>query len=59
MKSISDYPEILTMKEVSSILSVSEITIRRKIKNGELPVIQGVVNGHVRFLKSIIEELLN
>lgn len=47
--------DILTIKDVCELLSISRATVYRKIKSGEITPIPG--QGHLRFLKSEISTI--
>jgi excisionase family DNA binding protein len=38
--SVIDKTCLLTIREVASVLGVSEVTVRRKVANGELPAVR-------------------
>ena len=55
---LSDLPDILTIKEVASILRVSPLTIKRWGKSGKLPAIRINSRGDRRYRKEVVLRLL-
>jgi excisionase family DNA binding protein len=49
---------LLSISEVSKLLAVSKITIRRKVSSGELPVIRLTKGGPLRFTLADIERFI-
>ncbi|MCS7093215.1 MAG: helix-turn-helix domain-containing protein [Patescibacteria group bacterium] len=56
--SLDDLPDLLTVKEVASILRVSPLTIKRWGKSGKLPAIRINSRGDRRYKKEIVLRLL-
>ncbi|MFA9288737.1 MAG: helix-turn-helix domain-containing protein [Weeksellaceae bacterium] len=56
--SISDLPDLLTIREVADILRVSPLTIKRWGKKGKLPAIRINSRGDRRYKKEVILRLL-
>lgn len=56
--SIDDLPDLLTIKEVASLLRVSPLTIKRWGKSGKLPAIRINSRGDRRYRKEVILKLL-
>jgi len=44
---MSDYPEILTLQQTAELLQVSERTVQRMVKRGQMPGVQ--IGGQWRF----------
>ncbi len=57
--SLDNLPDLLTIKEVSDLLRVSPLTIKRWGKKGKLPAIRINSRGDRRYTKEVILELLN
>jgi len=55
---LSDLPDLLTIKEVASILRVSPLTIKRWGKSGKLPAIRINSRGDRRYRKEVVLRLL-
>lgn len=56
--SIDDLPDLLTIKEVASLLRVSTLTIKRWGKSGKLPAIRINSRGDRRYRKEVVLRLL-
>lgn len=56
--SLTDLPDLLTLKEVSQLLRVSTLTLKRWGKSGKLPAIRINSRGDRRFKKEEILKLL-
>lgn len=56
--SLSDLPDLLTIREVADILRVSPLTIKRWGKKGKLPAIRINSRGDRRYKKEVITRLL-
>lgn len=56
--SLSDLPDLLTIREVAEILRVSPLTIKRWGKRGKLPAIRINSRGDRRYKKEVITRLL-
>lgn len=56
--SLSDLPDLLTIKEVASLLRVSPLTIKRWGKSGKLPAIRINSRGDRRYKKEVVMRLL-
>lgn len=56
--SLSELPDLLTVKEVASILRVSPLTIKRWGKSGKLPAIRINSRGDRRYKKEVVMRLL-
>jgi len=56
--SLKDLPDLLTIKEVASLLRISPLTIKRWGKKGKLPAIRINSRGDRRFRKSVVLKLL-
>ncbi|MCS6956696.1 MAG: helix-turn-helix domain-containing protein [Patescibacteria group bacterium] len=56
--SLDDLPDLLTIKEVASILRVSPLTIKRWGKSGKLPAIRINSRGDRRYKKEVVLRLL-
>jgi excisionase family DNA binding protein len=55
---LSDLPDLLTIKEVASLLRVSPLTIKRWGKSGKLPAIRINSRGDRRYRKEVVLRLL-
>lgn len=55
---LEDLPDLLTIKEVASLLRVSPLTIKRWGKAGKLPAIRINSRGDRRYRKEIVMRLL-
>lgn len=56
--SLDNLPDLLTIKEVSELLRVSPLTVKRWGKNGKLPAIRINSRGDRRYKKEVILRLL-
>lgn len=56
--SLSDLPDLLTIREVADILRVSPLTIKRWGKKGKLPAIRINSRGDRRYKKEVVTRLL-
>lgn len=56
--SLSDLPDLLTIREVADILRVSPLTIKRWGKKGKLPAIRINSRGDRRYKKEVVNRLL-
>lgn len=56
--SLSDLPDLLTIKEVADLLRVSPLTIKRWGKKGKLPAIRINSRGDRRYKKEVVMRLL-
>jgi excisionase family DNA binding protein len=56
--SLSDLPDLLTIKEVAELLRVSPLTIKRWGKKGKLPAIRINSRGDRRYKKEVVLRLL-
>jgi len=55
---LSDLPDLLTIKEVASLLRVSPLTVKRWGKSGKLPAIRINSRGDRRYRKEVVLRLL-
>lgn len=55
---IGNLPDLLTIREVSELLRVSQLTIKRWGKSGKLPAIRINTRGDRRYKKEVILRLL-
>jgi excisionase family DNA binding protein len=55
---LADLPDLLTIKEVASLLRVSPLTIKRWGKSGKLPAIRINSRGDRRYRKEVVLRLL-
>lgn len=55
---LADLPDLLTIKEVASLLRVSPLTIKRWGKSGKLPAIRINSRGDRRYRKEVVMRLL-
>jgi excisionase family DNA binding protein len=55
---LADLPDLLTIKEVASLLRVSPLTIKRWGKKGKLPAIRINSRGDRRYKKEVVLRLL-
>lgn len=55
---LSNLPDLLTIREVSELLRVSALTIKRWGKKGKLPAIRINSRGDRRYKKEVILRLL-
>lgn len=56
--SLSDLPDLLTVREVAQLLRVSPLTIKRWGKAGKLPAIRINARGDRRYKKEVVTRLL-
>ena len=56
--SLSDLPDLLTIREVADLLRVSPLTIKRWGKKGKLPAIRINSRGDRRYKKGVVLRLL-
>jgi len=56
--SLDNLPDLMTIKEVSQLLRVSALTIKRWGKKGKLPAIRINSRGDRRYKKEVILRLL-
>ncbi len=56
--SLSDLPDLMTIKEVATLLRVSPLTIKRWGKRGKLPAIRINSRGDRRYKKEVVLRLL-
>ena len=56
--SLSDLPDLMTIREVSELLRVSPLTVKRWGKKGKLPAIRINSRGDRRYKKEVILRLL-
>ncbi len=56
--SLSDLPDLMTIREVADLLRVSPLTIKRWGKRGKLPAIRINSRGDRRYKKEVVERLL-
>ncbi len=56
--SLSDLPDLMTIKEVAGLLRVSPLTIKRWGKRGKLPAIRINSRGDRRYKKQVVLRLL-
>lgn len=56
--SLSDLPDLLTIREVADLLRVSALTIKRWGKKGKLPAIRINSRGDRRYKKEVVQKLL-
>lgn len=56
--SLSDLPDLMTIKEVADLLRVSPLTIKRWGKKGKLPAIRINSRGDRRYKKEVVMRLL-
>lgn len=56
--SLDDLPDLLTIREVASVLRVSPLTIKRWGKSGKLPAIRINSRGDRRYRKEVVLRLL-
>ena len=57
--SINDLPDLLTLKEVSQVLRVSTLTLKRWGKSGKLPAIRINTRGDRRFKREEVLKILD
>lgn len=56
--SLSELPDLLTIREVADLLRISPLTIKRWGKKGKLPAIRINTRGDRRYRKEVILRLL-
>ena len=56
--SLSDLPDLLTIREVAVLLRVSSLTVKRWGKKGKLPAIRINSRGDRRYKKTVVLKLL-
>ena len=56
--SLADLPDLITIREVASLLRVSSLTIKRWGKKGKLPAIRINSRGDRRYKKTVVLKLL-
>jgi len=56
--SLSDLPDLLTIREVADLLRISPLTIKRWGKKGKLPAIRINSRGDRRYRKEVVQRLL-
>lgn len=56
--SLSDLPDLMTIKEVADLLRVSPLTIKRWGKKGKLPAIRINSRGDRRYKKEVVLRLV-
>jgi excisionase family DNA binding protein len=56
--SLTDLPDLMTIKEVAELLRVSPLTIKRWGKKGKLPAIRINSRGDRRYKKDVVLRLL-
>lgn len=56
--SLSDLPDLMTIREVADLLRVSPLTIKRWGKKGKLPAIRINSRGDRRYKKDVVNRLL-
>ena len=56
--SLSDLPDLMTIREVADLLRVSPLNIKRWGKKGKLPAIRINSRGDRRYKKEVITRLL-
>ena len=56
--SLTDLPDLITVREVASLLRVSSLTIKRWGKKGKLPAIRINSRGDRRYKKTVVLKLL-
>ena len=56
--SLSDLPDLMTIREVADLLRISPLTIKRWGKKGKLPAIRINSRGDRRYKKEVILRLL-
>jgi excisionase family DNA binding protein len=56
--SLADLPDLITIREVASLLRVSSLTIKRWGKKGKLPAIRINTRGDRRYKKTVVLKLL-
>lgn len=56
--SLSDLPDLMTIREVAELLRISPLTIKRWGKKGKLPAIRINSRGDRRYRKEVVLRLL-
>ena len=56
--SLSDLPDLMTIREVADLLRISPLTIKRWGKKGKLPAIRINSRGDRRYRKEVVVRLL-
>ena len=56
--SLSDLPDLMTIREVADLLRISPLTIKRWGKMGKLPAIRINSRGDRRYRKEVVVRLL-
>jgi len=56
--SLSDLPDLMTIREVADLLRISPLTIKRWGKKGKLPAIRINSRGDRRYKKEVVLRLL-
>lgn len=56
--SLSDLPDLMTIREVAELLRISPLTIKRWGKKGKLPAIRINTRGDRRYRKEVVLRLL-
>ena len=56
--SLTDLPDLMTIREVADLLRISPLTIKRWGKKGKLPAIRINTRGDRRYRKEVILRLL-
>jgi len=56
--SLDDLPDLLTIREVATLLRVSSLTVKRWGKKGKLPAIRINSRGDRRYKKDVVLKLL-
>ncbi len=56
--SLSDLPDLMTIREVADLLRISPLTIKRWGKKGKLPAIRINSRGDRRYRKEVVLRLL-
>lgn len=56
--SLSDLPDLMTIREVADLLRISPLTIKRWGKKGKLPAIRINSRGDRRYRKEVVQRLL-
>lgn len=56
--SLDDLPDLLTIREVASLLRISPLTAKRWGKKGKLPAIRINSRGDRRYRKQTVQKLL-
>lgn len=56
--SLTDLPDLMTIREVADLLRISPLTIKRWGKKGKLPAIRINTRGDRRYRKEVVLRLL-